>query len=95
MPALVHVAPIPGIAKRRMISLVLIATVLSSGCLGAADEVDVFYGEDINPPRPTADFVLFDQNGDPVAFNDYLGDVVVVAFLFTRCLLYTSDAADE
>ena len=52
---------------------------------GIDGESDIFYGEDINPPRPTADFVLFDQNGEPVAFNDYLGDVVVVAFLFTRC----------
>ena len=56
-----------------------------AGCLGSDGESDIFYGEDINPPRPTADFVLFDQNGEPVAFNDYLGDVVVVAFLFTRC----------
>ena len=74
-----------GTMSPRFKALMIFTILLAPGCLGVDEEIDVFYGEDIVPPRATPDFVLMDQNGDPVAFNDFLGDVVVVAFLFTRC----------
>ena len=73
----------------RMFSFFLALLIFSSsGCL--AGEVDDFYGEDISPPISVNDFVLVDENGDTVSMSDFEGKVVVVAFLFTSCLLYTS-----
>ena len=57
---------------------------LSSGCIGN-QEVDIFYGEDITPSMPAEDFTLTDEDGNEFNFYDYEGDIVVVAFLFTRC----------
>ena len=87
MSGIVHLLSDKNELRKQAGVLSLIFVILAPGCLGSADQSkpDIFYGEDINPPRPTPNFVLIDQNDDPVAFNDYLGDVVVVAFLFTRC----------
>ena len=47
----------------RALGILLAVTIISSGCMGSADE-DVFYGEDINPPVPVTDFILTDENGE-------------------------------
>ena len=65
------------------ISLV-IAMFSLSGCL-ANGTADVFYGDDIDPPRAVDQFVLIDENGENFAMSEFEGKVVVVTFLFTRC----------
>ena len=69
---------------QRALAVLVTASIILAGCLGDA-ESDVFYGEDINPPVPAADFVLVDENGDYYSLYQLQGKVIVVAFLFTRC----------
>ena len=57
---------------------------IAPGCLSNG-EIDEFYGEDINPPIAVNDFVLIDDKGEYVSMSQFEGQVVVVAFLFTRC----------
>ena len=57
---------------------------IAPGCLSNG-EIDEFYGEDINPPIAVNDFVLIDDRGEYVTMSQFEGQVVVVAFLFTRC----------
>ena len=69
----------------RAIAWILAFTLLiTPGCL-SNDEIDEFYGEDINPPIAVNEFVLIDDKGEYVAMSQFEGQVVVVAFLFTRC----------
>ena len=69
----------------RAIAWILAFTLLiTPGCL-SNDEIDEFYGEDINPPIAVNEFVLIDDNGEYVSMSQFEGQVVVVAFLFTRC----------
>ena len=69
----------------RSIAWVLAFTLLiTPGCLSNG-EIDEFYGEDINPPIAVNEFVLVDDKGEYVAMSQFEGQVVVVAFLFTRC----------
>ena len=69
----------------REIAWILAFTLLiTPGCL-SNDEIDEFYGEDINPPIAVNEFVLIDDKGEYVAMSQFGGQVVVVAFLFTRC----------
>jgi cytochrome oxidase Cu insertion factor (SCO1/SenC/PrrC family) len=59
------------------------ALLITPGCV--SEEIDEFYGEDINPPIAVEEFVLIDDKGEYVAMSQFEGKVVVVAFLFTRC----------
>jgi len=69
----------------RAIAWILAFTLLiTPGCL-SSEEIDEFYGEDINPPIAVNEFVLIDHKGEYVAMSQFEGQVVVVAFLFTRC----------
>lgn len=69
----------------RTIAWMLAFTLLTtSGCLSSG-EIDDFYGEDINPHIAVSDFVLIDEKGEYVTMSQFEGQVVVVAFLFTRC----------
>ena len=69
----------------RTVSWILAFTLLiTPGCLSEG-EIDEFYGEDINPPIAVNEFVLIDDKGEYVAMSQFEGQVVVVAFLFTRC----------
>ena len=69
----------------RAISWILAFTLLiTPGCLSNG-EIDEFYGEDIRPPIAVNEFVLIDDKGEYVAMSQFEGQVVVVAFLFTRC----------
>jgi len=69
----------------RAIAWILAFTLLiTPGCL-SSEEIDEFYGEDINPPIAVNEFVLIDDKGEYVAMSQFEGQVVVVAFLFTRC----------
>ena len=69
----------------RAIAWVLAFSLLiAPGCLSNG-EIDEFYGEDINPPIAVNDFVLIDDRGEYVTMSQFEGQVVVVAFLFTRC----------
>ena len=70
--------------RETQISLILALMILTSGCFGGGDS-DIFYGEDIDPPIPVDEFILFDENGEYIAMSQFEGKVVVVAFLFTRC----------
>ena len=69
----------------RSVAWILAFTLLiTPGCLSNG-EVDEFYGEDINPPIAVNEFVLIDDKGEYVTMSQFEGQVVVVAFLFTRC----------
>ena len=69
----------------RSVAWILAFTLLiTPGCLSNG-EIDEFYGEDINPPIAVNEFVLIDHKGEYVAMSQFEGQVVVVAFLFTRC----------
>ena len=69
----------------RSIAWILAFTLLiTPGCLSNG-EIDEFYGEDINPPIAVNEFVLMDDKGEYVTMSQFEGQVVVVAFLFTRC----------
>ena len=64
--------------------LIVIAMLSLSGCLSSG-AADVFYGDDIDPPRAVDQFVLIDENGEYFSMSEFDGKVVVVTFLFTRC----------
>ena len=64
--------------------IVAFTLLIAPGCLSRG-EVDNFYGEDINPSITVDDFILIDEKGEYVAMSQFYGQVVVVAFLFTRC----------
>jgi len=69
----------------RSVAWILAFTLLiTPGCLSNG-EIDEFYGEDINPPIAVNEFVLMDDKGEYVTMSQFEGQVVVVAFLFTRC----------
>ena len=57
---------------------------ITPGCL-SGEEIDEFYGEDINPSITVEGRELIDANGEIVNLSQFEGHVVVVAFLFTRC----------
>ena len=60
------------------------ALLVTPGCL-SNEEIDEFYGEDINPPITVNEFQLIDDKGEIVTMSQFEGQVVVVTFLFTRC----------
>ena len=64
--------------------LIVIAMFSFPGCLSSG-AADVFYGDDIDPPRAVDQFVLIDENGEYFSMSEFDGKVVVVTFLFTRC----------
>ncbi|MEO2115107.1 MAG: SCO family protein, partial [Candidatus Poseidoniia archaeon] len=64
--------------------IVVFVLLAAPGCLSEG-EVDEFYGEDINPPITVGEFVLIDEKDEYVSMSQFEGQVVVVAFLFTRC----------
>jgi protein SCO1/2 len=70
---------------RTILTILLTFSFLTAGCLGSQQEIDIFYGEDINPSVPANDFTLIDENGNNFSLHEFKGDVVVIAFLFTRC----------
>ena len=70
--------------SKNLFAILMALCFVTSGCIGN-EEVDIFYGEDISPSMPAEDFTLTDEEGNEFNFYDYEGDVVVVAFLFTRC----------
>ena len=49
---------------REFCTILLSVCFLTSGCIGSQEEIDIFYGEDINPSIPANDFTLIDENGD-------------------------------
>ena len=71
--------------SREFCAILMSICFLSSGCIGSEDEIDIFYGEDINPIIHADDFTLIDENGDNFSLFELEGDVVVISFLFTRC----------
>jgi len=70
---------------REVCTILLSICFLTSGCIGSQEEIDIFYGEDINPSIQANDFTLIDENGDNFSLYELEGDVVVISFLFTRC----------
>ena len=70
--------------SRAIAWLLAFTLLITPGCLSNG-EIDEFYGEDINPPIAVNEFVLIDDKGEYVAMSQFEGQVVVVAFLFTRC----------
>ena len=69
--------------NRKVAWILAFALLITPGCV--SEEIDEFYGEDINPPIAVEEFVLIDDKGEYVAMSQFEGKVVVVAFLFTRC----------
>ena len=69
--------------SRKVAWILAFALLITPGCV--SEEIDEFYGEDINPPIAVEEFVLIDDKGEYVAMSQFEGKVVVVAFLFTRC----------
>ena len=70
--------------SRAIAWMLAFSLLIAPGCLSNG-EIDEFYGEDINPPIAVNDFVLIDDRGEYVTMSQFEGQVVVVAFLFTRC----------
>ena len=70
--------------SRSIVWVLAFTLLITPGCLSNG-EIDEFYGEDINPPIAVNEFVLIDDKGEYVAMSQFEGQVVVVAFLFTRC----------
>ena len=70
---------------REVCTILLSICFLTSGCIGSQDEIDIFYGEDINPSIHANDFTLIDENGNNFSLYELEGDVIVISFLFTRC----------
>ena len=70
--------------SRAIAWMLVFSLLIAPGCLSNG-EIDEFYGEDINPPIAVNDFVLIDDRGEDVTMTQFEGQVVVVAFLFTRC----------
>lgn len=70
---------------RFVFTILVSISFLTAGCIGSDQEIDIFYGEDINPYLPANDFTLIDENGENFTLYELEGDVVVIAFLFTRC----------
>ena len=68
---------------RQILTIFVTFGFLFSGCMGQEDSK--FYGEKISPSVPVEDFTLIDENGEAFQFSELEGQVIVVAFLFTRC----------
>ena len=69
------------------IVVVLLSLTLISGCIGSDAVTDEFHGEEIDPLVAVQDFTLVDNAGDDWNFAEQTeGKVVVVAFLFTKCI---------
>ena len=54
--------------NREFCAILISICFLSSGCIGSEDEIDIFYGEDINPIIHADDFTLIDENGDNFSY---------------------------
>jgi protein SCO1 len=52
----------------------------------ACSRTPSFQGDALDAPRPTLDFTLTDQSGQPVRLSALRGEVVVLTFLYTSCV---------
>ena len=55
---------------RFVFTILVSISFLTAGCIGSDQEIDIFYGEDINPYLPANDFTLIDEsfNQNPECF---------------------------
>ncbi len=67
-----------------LIALALIA-LAAAWAAGAFPQPHTFHGTQFDPLRPVADFVLTNQDGQPVHLSDYRGRLVVLFFGYTHC----------
>jgi len=72
--------------EKKLISIVLIVTLLLPGCYEAAIEEnkDVFFGIDIES-KEVPMFTLITENNTEFNITEFEGKVVVISFVFTRC----------
>jgi len=72
--------------EKKLISIVLIVTLLLPGCYEAAIEEnkDVFFGIDIES-KDVPMFTLITENNTEFNITEFEGKVVVISFVFTRC----------
>jgi len=66
------------------LALLLLSTALA-GCTEPPVEVSPFHGIEEVPPVPLEGIELVDSNGSTWSLDLMRGDVLVVAFVFTRC----------
>ena len=69
----------------RLLSILLVASLLLSGCVGEAEDELEFNGTEFGDPPLAPDFTLTDQHGDALTLSDLEGRVIVVAFVYTSC----------
>ncbi len=69
----------------RFLSILLVASLLLSGCVGEAEDELEFNGTEFGNPPLAPDFTLTDQHGDALTLSDLEGRVIVVAFVYTNC----------
>jgi len=69
----------------RFLSILLVASLLLSGCVGEAEDELEFNGTEFGDPPLAPDFTLTDQHGDALTLSDLEGRVIVVAFVYTSC----------
>ena len=55
---------------RGILTILLAFSFFTAGCLGSQQEIDIFYGEDINPSVPANDFTLIDENGENFSLHE-------------------------
>ncbi|MEO2242625.1 MAG: SCO family protein [Candidatus Poseidoniia archaeon] len=69
----------------RLLSILLVTSLLLSGCVGESEDELEFNGTEFGDPPLAPDFTLTDQHGDALTLSDLEGRVIVVAFVYTSC----------
>ena len=74
---------------RQIMAAVMILCLMLPGCTAPIeDEIDIFYGQDLplaDPEYDLDDFSLMNFDGNMTNLSDYEGQVLSVAFVYSRC----------
>lgn len=72
----------------RKMAILLAICILSAGCTGSTEELDMFHGDDLDgddPEYEVEEFSLIAPDGNFTNLSDYEGQVLVVSFIYSRC----------
>lgn len=84
--ALFRARVVPGRAAVAVLSAALTVFALSCQEAPAENIKNQFYGYVYDPALPAADFTLTNQKGQPFTLSSTRGSVVLMTFLYTRCI---------
>ena len=65
-------------------AILLAICILSAGCTGSTEELDMFHGDDLDgddPEYEVEEFSLIAPDGNFTNLSDYEGQVLVVSFI--------------